>query len=181
MLSSAVDRGVNFRGSGVWKLRTSTTWLTWIRDAAKSMISIHRPEIATAIPALLSEEEVSRLYYRALHDQNWQATAEVPAAVGAFCMDAEAASIAVCSRRRNSGGSSCNPPSSQCVVISSPSFLAARSMSNANTPQAMAITAGSGKLTEGQWLLAHYDESGTVAPGLVCITIEYVDGIGYKA
>lgn len=51
----------------------------------------------------------------------------------------------------------------------------------ANTPQEITITAGSGKLTAGQWLNVSYDEEGTVAPGTITVSIEYVDGIGSKA
>lgn len=51
----------------------------------------------------------------------------------------------------------------------------------ANTPQEISITAGSGKLTAGQWLNVSYDEEGTVAPGRFSVVIEYVDGIGSNA
>ena len=51
----------------------------------------------------------------------------------------------------------------------------------ANTPKPLTITAGSGMLTAGQWLMAKYDEAGTVAPGPMAITIEYVDGVGATA
>jgi hypothetical protein len=51
----------------------------------------------------------------------------------------------------------------------------------ANTAKNFAITAGAGDLTAGQWLMLVYDEGGTVAPGEIVVTIEYVDGIGSKA
>jgi len=56
----------------------------------------------------------------------------------------------------------------------------------ANTPVAFTITSGSGDLSAGQWLMAKFDETidgigGAVAPGLIVVTIEYVDGIGSKA
>lgn len=51
----------------------------------------------------------------------------------------------------------------------------------ANTPKAGTITAGSGKLTAGQWLVANYDENGTVAPGRFTISVELRRGIGSKA
>lgn len=51
----------------------------------------------------------------------------------------------------------------------------------ANTPKSIAITAGSGKLTDAQWLVAKYDETGTVAPGRICIVVEYVRGVGAAA
>ena len=46
--------------------------------------------------------------------------------------------------------------------------------------QALPI-AGSAKLTAGQFLVAKYDEEGTVAPGSMTIIVDYVDGIGSKA
>lgn len=51
----------------------------------------------------------------------------------------------------------------------------------ANTAKSFAITAGSGDITEGKYLMLDYAEDGTVAPGLITVTIEYVDGIGSKA
>lgn len=51
----------------------------------------------------------------------------------------------------------------------------------ANTAKPLTITAGSGLLDAGEWLLLKYDEGGAVAPGEICLTIEYVDGIGSKA
>lgn len=53
----------------------------------------------------------------------------------------------------------------------------------ANTPVSFAITAGAGDLTAGQWLLFKYDETVTegIAPGLIVVSVEYVDGIGSKA
>lgn len=51
----------------------------------------------------------------------------------------------------------------------------------ANTPKTGTVTAGSGLLTEGQWLNANYAETGTVGPGRFTIVVEYVDGIGSKA
>jgi hypothetical protein len=51
----------------------------------------------------------------------------------------------------------------------------------ANTPKSLAITAGSGKLTTGQWLVAKYNEEGTVAPGRITVVVEYVRGVGSAA
>ncbi|HNB50341.1 MAG TPA: hypothetical protein PK530_00280 [Anaerolineales bacterium] len=51
----------------------------------------------------------------------------------------------------------------------------------ANTPKTGTITAGSGRLTAGQWLNANYDENGTVAPGRFTINLEIRAGIGSKA
>lgn len=51
----------------------------------------------------------------------------------------------------------------------------------AQTPQAGAITDGSGRLTAGQWLNVNYAETGTVASGVMTVNIEYVDGIGDTA
>jgi len=51
----------------------------------------------------------------------------------------------------------------------------------ANTPQEVTVTAGSGKLTAGQWLNASYAETGAPAPGRVTINLEVRDGIGSKA
>ena len=48
----------------------------------------------------------------------------------------------------------------------------------AYTPQGIAITAGSGRLTAGQFLMINYDENGAVAPGAVSVVVEYVDGLG---
>ncbi len=51
----------------------------------------------------------------------------------------------------------------------------------ANSPKVGTITAGSGKLTAGEWLVANYDENGTVGPGRFTVNIELRDGIGSKA
>jgi hypothetical protein len=51
----------------------------------------------------------------------------------------------------------------------------------ANTAKPLTVTAGAGLLDAGEWLMLNYDENGTVAPGEICITVEYVDGIGSKA
>lgn len=51
----------------------------------------------------------------------------------------------------------------------------------ANTPKEITITSGSGDLTAGQWLVANYAETGSVAPGVISLSIEYVDGIGSTA
>lgn len=51
----------------------------------------------------------------------------------------------------------------------------------AQTPKNVSITAGSGKLTAGQWLVANYAETGTPAPGRFTINLEIRDGIGSKA
>lgn len=51
----------------------------------------------------------------------------------------------------------------------------------ANTPVQSAIVSGSGDLTANQWLVFSYQETGTVAPGVIVVTVEYVDGIGSKA
>lgn len=51
----------------------------------------------------------------------------------------------------------------------------------ANTPKTISITDGSGKLTDGQWLVANYAETGTVAPGRICVVVEYVRGVGASA
>lgn len=53
----------------------------------------------------------------------------------------------------------------------------------ANTPVSFTITAGAGDLSAGQWLLFKYDETVTegIAPGLVTVSVEYVDGVGSKA
>ena len=48
----------------------------------------------------------------------------------------------------------------------------------AYTPQAIAITAGSGRLTAGQFLMINYDENGTVDGGAISVVVEYVDGLG---
>ena len=50
----------------------------------------------------------------------------------------------------------------------------------AYTPQAIAITAGSGRLTAGQFLMCKYDETSTVDPDAVSVIVEYVDGLGGK-
>lgn len=51
----------------------------------------------------------------------------------------------------------------------------------ANTAKNFAITSGSGGIEAGDWLMLKYDESGTVAPGIITVSIEYVDGVGSKA
>jgi hypothetical protein len=51
----------------------------------------------------------------------------------------------------------------------------------ANTHKDFTIVDGSGDIEAGDWLMLDYDESGTVAPGLIAVTIEYVDGIGSTA
>lgn len=51
----------------------------------------------------------------------------------------------------------------------------------ANTPKTFSITDGLGGLSAGQWLMLAYDENGVVAPGLIAVTIEYVDGVGVTA
>jgi hypothetical protein len=48
----------------------------------------------------------------------------------------------------------------------------------AYVPEAIAITAGSGRLTAGQVLMCNYDETGTVDPDAVSIVVEYVEGLG---
>lgn len=48
----------------------------------------------------------------------------------------------------------------------------------AYVPGAITITAGSGRLTAGQFLMANYDETGTVDPDAVSVIVEYVDGVG---
>jgi hypothetical protein len=48
----------------------------------------------------------------------------------------------------------------------------------AYVPEALAITAGSGRLTAGQVLMCNYDETGTVDPDAVSIVVEYVEGLG---
>lgn len=51
----------------------------------------------------------------------------------------------------------------------------------ANTPKAITVTSGSGDLTAGQWLVCKYAETGTIAPGVIALSIEFVDGVGSKA
>lgn len=51
----------------------------------------------------------------------------------------------------------------------------------ANTAKAFAITDGSGQLDAGEWLMLKYDENGTIAPGEIAVTVEYVDGVGSTA
>jgi len=51
----------------------------------------------------------------------------------------------------------------------------------ANTAQPFTITDGAGGITAGEWLMLKYDEAGAVAPGLICVTVEYMDGVGSKA
>lgn len=51
----------------------------------------------------------------------------------------------------------------------------------ANSVKEMSLTAGSCKLTAGQFLLLDYAETGTVAPVCMAVTVEYVDGVGSKA
>lgn len=48
---------------------------------------------------------------------------------------------------------------------------------SANVAQAATITAGSEKLTAGQYLNMKYDEEGTIAPGNITVHVEYVDGV----
>lgn len=48
----------------------------------------------------------------------------------------------------------------------------------AHTPEAVSITAGSGRLTAGQFLMCKYDENGTVNGGAITVVVEYVDGLG---
>jgi hypothetical protein len=48
----------------------------------------------------------------------------------------------------------------------------------AYVPGAITITAGSGRMTAGQVLMANYDETGTVDPDAVSVIVEYVDGLG---
>ena len=51
----------------------------------------------------------------------------------------------------------------------------------ANTAKEITVTSGLGDLAAGEWLVANYNENGTVAPGVIAAVIEYVDGIGSKA
>ncbi len=51
----------------------------------------------------------------------------------------------------------------------------------ANTAKNFAIINGSGGIEAGDWLMLKYDEAGTVAPGIITVSIEYVDGVGSKA
>lgn len=51
----------------------------------------------------------------------------------------------------------------------------------ANTYKEMTVVDGSGDLTAGQWLTVKHDETNAVTPGVIAITVEYVDGIGSKA
>lgn len=51
----------------------------------------------------------------------------------------------------------------------------------ANVPKTGAVTSGVGDLTAGQWLVAKYAETGAVTPGVVTLSVEYVDGIGSTA
>lgn len=51
----------------------------------------------------------------------------------------------------------------------------------ANTAKLFTITNGLGDLQPGEYLMLNYNESGVVAPGLIAVTITYVDGIGNKA
>lgn len=48
----------------------------------------------------------------------------------------------------------------------------------AYVPGAIAITAGSGRLTAGQVLMCSYTENGTVDPDAISVVVEYVDGLG---
>jgi hypothetical protein len=50
----------------------------------------------------------------------------------------------------------------------------------ANTPKALTVVDGSGKLAAGEWLVAKYDETLTCAPGRVTVSIEFVAGLGAK-
>jgi len=49
------------------------------------------------------------------------------------------------------------------------------------TPKAISITSGSGDLTAGQYLAVNYAETGAVAPGVLTVIVEYVDGVGANA
>jgi len=51
----------------------------------------------------------------------------------------------------------------------------------ANTQKAGEMVAGSSKLDAGDWLVAKYAETGSVAPGRICVAVEYVVGVGDKA
>lgn len=51
----------------------------------------------------------------------------------------------------------------------------------ANTDKDFTVVDGSGKLAAGEWLVAKYDEEGTVAPGTFVVSVEYVCGLGAKA
>lgn len=51
----------------------------------------------------------------------------------------------------------------------------------ANVAKELTITEGSGKLAAGEWLVAKYEEAGTIDPGTLSLVIEYVEGIGSKA
>ena len=51
----------------------------------------------------------------------------------------------------------------------------------ANTAKTMTVVDGAGDLTAGQWLVVKHDETNAVTPGVISITVEYVDGIGSKA
>jgi len=49
-----------------------------------------------------------------------------------------------------------------------------------NVAKQMAITAGSGRLDASDYLVLNYDETGAVAPAMLTVMIEYVDGLGAK-
>lgn len=51
----------------------------------------------------------------------------------------------------------------------------------ANTPKSISITDGSGDLSAGQYLCVNYAETGTAAPGVISVFIEYVEGHGSTA
>jgi len=50
-----------------------------------------------------------------------------------------------------------------------------------NQPKNASIVAGSGDLTEGQYLNLKYNEEGTVAPGRFTVFLEVSDGVGATA
>lgn len=51
----------------------------------------------------------------------------------------------------------------------------------AQVPKALTVVAGSGDLTEGQYLIVRYNESGTIGFHNYTVTLEGVRGIGAKA
>ena len=50
----------------------------------------------------------------------------------------------------------------------------------AYTPEEIVITAGSGRMTAGQFLMCKYDEVSGIDPDAVSVIVEYVDGLGSK-
>lgn len=50
-----------------------------------------------------------------------------------------------------------------------------------NVAQEMAIISAKGKLTAGQWLVAQFAKNGSPTAAAMSITVEFMDGIGYKA